>query len=190
VLAAEDITSRFLNVISLFNKAIPLIAIQIAALQVEEAVTLHATKVLDLARLGTDEEDEPGPPTDRTYWIDKASEDSLSVADRLLSLVNEVRPDMSLNYNKAYIGLAQDGAPDNFLLLYPREKTLGVNFRIPRSDELTTRIEDAGVGTAVPYDQRNGHYRLRLTSQSLYDHKDLLLDLIRRASGTPLPIEE
>src|SRR5438067_603522 len=34
VLIAEDITSRFLNVINLFNKAIPLIAIQMRALDV------------------------------------------------------------------------------------------------------------------------------------------------------------
>ena len=32
VLVAEDITGRFLNVISLFNKAIPLVAIQLRAL--------------------------------------------------------------------------------------------------------------------------------------------------------------
>src|SRR5437899_202558 len=34
VIVAEDVTSRFLNVISLFNKAIPLIAVQITVLQV------------------------------------------------------------------------------------------------------------------------------------------------------------
>src|SRR6478735_3606441 len=33
VIIAEDITSRFLNVISLFNKAIPLIALQMNALK-------------------------------------------------------------------------------------------------------------------------------------------------------------
>ncbi len=36
VIVAEDITSRFLNVISLFNKAIPLVAIQLRALEVKD----------------------------------------------------------------------------------------------------------------------------------------------------------
>src|SRR5438034_3576929 len=47
VLVAEDITSRFLNVIGLFNKAIPIVAIQISALEVGDHVTLNATTVFD-----------------------------------------------------------------------------------------------------------------------------------------------
>jgi len=39
VIVAEDITSRFLNVISLFNGFIPLIAIQLQALQVGPGLT-------------------------------------------------------------------------------------------------------------------------------------------------------
>ncbi len=40
VLIAEDITSRFLNVVSLFNGSLPLIAIQMQALKVAEHTTL------------------------------------------------------------------------------------------------------------------------------------------------------
>lgn len=189
VLAAEDITSRFLNVISLFNKAIPLIAIQIRALEVGDALTLHATTVLDLASLGTDEEDEAGPPTDRAYWLQKASEASISIADQLLSLVNDVQPGMSLKYTKHYIGLARDDVSDNFLILYPKKKNLGANFRIPESDELTALIEDSGMDTG-PYDKRDRRYRLRLTTDDVSGQKALLLDLIRRASDTPPPIED
>lgn len=69
VIVAEDITSRFPNVISLFNKAIPLIAIQMQALEVGEVLTLNAMTVLDLMSLGLVEEDEEaGQATDRHYW--------------------------------------------------------------------------------------------------------------------------
>lgn len=47
VLVAEDITSRFLNVITLFNKAIPLVAIQMQALEIQGVLTLQATTVLN-----------------------------------------------------------------------------------------------------------------------------------------------
>jgi hypothetical protein len=47
VLVAEDITSRFLNVISLFNGTIPLIAIQMQALTVSGNILLVFTKVMD-----------------------------------------------------------------------------------------------------------------------------------------------
>jgi hypothetical protein len=45
VLVAEDITSRFLNVIRLFHKAIPLIAIQLRALDVGGILTISGTTV-------------------------------------------------------------------------------------------------------------------------------------------------
>src|SRR5438552_6422742 len=40
VIIAEDITSRFLNVISLFNSAIPIIAIQMTAFAITDQVAL------------------------------------------------------------------------------------------------------------------------------------------------------
>src|SRR5436309_8317826 len=51
VLIAEDITSRFLNVISLFNGAVPLIAIQMQAMKVGDQFTIVFTTVVnELAR--------------------------------------------------------------------------------------------------------------------------------------------
>jgi hypothetical protein len=68
VIVAEDITSRFLNVINLFNGMIPLIAIQMKALKVGNQIGLVFTTVVDLLTLGLVEEDEEGQePTDRSY---------------------------------------------------------------------------------------------------------------------------
>src|SRR3974377_1754694 len=47
VLVAEDITSRFLNVIHLFNGIIPIIAIQMQAYEINDGVALTFTKVID-----------------------------------------------------------------------------------------------------------------------------------------------
>lgn len=58
VIVAEDITSRFLNVIGLFNGFIPLIALQLNAFKVGDSVSLVFTKVLDEMRLGLVDEDE------------------------------------------------------------------------------------------------------------------------------------
>lgn len=68
VIIAEDITSRFLNVISLFNGFIPLMAIQVTAIETPEGIGLQFTKVLDTVRLGYLEEDEgTAEPTDRGF---------------------------------------------------------------------------------------------------------------------------
>src|SRR3954453_22115232 len=58
VIVAEDITSRFLNVINLFNGMIPLVAIQMSALKIGDQVGLHFTTVLNQLNLGLVDEDE------------------------------------------------------------------------------------------------------------------------------------
>jgi len=69
VIIAEDITSRFLNVINLFNGIIPLVAIQMKALTAGEQVGLVFTTVVDQMALGlVDEDEEAQELTDRSYW--------------------------------------------------------------------------------------------------------------------------
>jgi len=189
VLVAEDITSRFLNVINLLNKTIPLIAIQMRALEIGDVLTLNATTVLDLVRLGTEEEDEPGQATDRDYWIERSSQATVTVADDLLRLIDEVTPGMALKYNKHYIGLARDGLPDNFVTFRPRREHLIAEFRIPRSEELSALLADSGLDL-LAYDQRWGRYRVRLSNGDLNSQHDLRLELIRRAHGTPEPEDD
>ena len=58
VIIAEDITSRFLNVISLFNGSVPLIAIQMTALKFGDDIALIFTKILDEMPRGHVDEDE------------------------------------------------------------------------------------------------------------------------------------
>jgi hypothetical protein len=189
VLVAEDITSRFLNVISLFNTAIPLIAIQMRALDVNGALTLNATTVLDLKHLGTDEEDEAGQATDRPYWVERGSVASIAAVDKMLELINEVTPDIALKYNKHYIGLTHDGIPDNFVTFRARKEHVIAEFRIPRSEEVGALLDDSGLDV-LAYNPRWGRYRARLTTADVSARRDLLLDLIRRASGTPELVEE
>lgn len=189
VIVAEDITSRFLNVINLFNKAIPVVAVQMRALQVGETMTLSGTTVLDLFRLGTDEEDDAGQATNRDYWIGRGSKATVEVADDLLDLVQAVNPGMALKYNKHYIGLARDGVPDNFVTFRPRKEHLIAEFRIARSDEVTALIEAASVDT-LAYDKRWNRYRVQLTKPDIEAHGELLVELVKRASGTASAVDE
>lgn len=50
VLIAEDVTSRFLNILSLFNGLAPFIAIQMQALKVGDSLTLIFTTVVSVCR--------------------------------------------------------------------------------------------------------------------------------------------
>ena len=72
VIVAEDITSRFFNVISLFNSAIPLIALKLTAIENSDGtVGLLFTRVLDLVRKEPEEEPGATEVVGRNYWKNK-----------------------------------------------------------------------------------------------------------------------
>jgi hypothetical protein len=97
---AERITTRFLNVISLFNGAIPLIAMQLNVLQVDDKIVLNFARVLDEVTLGVEDDDEPaGQPVDRTYWEQKASQESLAIVDDCLDILREVDNRLDFKFN-------------------------------------------------------------------------------------------
>ena len=113
VIIAEDITSRFLNVISLFNGFIPLIAIQMNAYKFGDEVGLVFTKVLDEMPLGLVEEDEEiQEETNRDYWLKRGTEATVKMSDQILEIINGFKSGYVLKYNKFYIGLAKDGQPN------------------------------------------------------------------------------
>lgn len=100
---AEDITSRFLNVVSLFNGALPIIAIQMQAFKVGDHITLVFTKVLDELQRGLVDEDEDAisAPTDRACWEkDKGTPKTVALMDRMFALVKDGDPESELKYNK------------------------------------------------------------------------------------------
>lgn len=187
VLIAEDVTSRFLNVIGLFNDSIPLIAIQLNALEVGNHLTINATTVLDLQLRGTDEEDQPGDPVDRHYWDSRSSAGSMALMDSLFDLVRTTLglDGLTLKYNKAYIGLARSGVADNIVGFNPRKvsDTVLTTFRMPLTEELKARLEDAEFDIATGY--RPDRTRIRLTAQDLQKRESMLRELIRTSADLP-----
>jgi len=184
VLVAEEITSRFLNVISLFNGFIPLVAIQMQAFRLGDQVSLIFTTVLNEMRLGLVDEDEEGREvTDRAYWEKRGSKNTLETTDSLLTLVNEFAPQLTLKYNKFYIGLAtKNGQPNNFVLFRPKKDWVRFELRLERSDAIQSKLEAAGIDV-MEYDTRWGRYRIRLSKGDIKKHESLLKDLLKEAYG-------
>lgn len=174
VIVAEDITSRFLNVIGLFNGFIPLVAIQMHALRAGNRVGLVFTRVLDHVQLGLVEEDEEvHESTDRAYWEQRSTPRTVAIADTLLSLAKKLDPQLELKFNKFYIGLAKDGAPRNFVIFRPKKNFIRLEPRLPRSEELQAELEAAGLNV-MDYDERWKRYRIRLTTDDVERHRGVL----------------
>lgn len=183
VIIAEDITSRFLNIISIFNGFIPLIAIQMNAYKVKEDYFLLSTTVLDEISLGLLEEEEIREVTDRNYWETvRGTKKTVAIADELLNLISEFVPGYELKYNKFYIGLAKDEQPNNFVLFRAKKSSFNIELKIKQSEEVEKMIEDAGLDL-MNYDKRRGRYRVRLSKQEVNKHKELITNLLKVAYG-------
>lgn len=183
VIVAEDVTSRFLNVLSLFNGAIPIIAIQMAAYRVEGKVALIFNKVLnELERGLVDEDEEEAEVTDRGYWERLGSRETLAMVDKLLVIVKQLDPDLEPKYNKFYIGLQKNGRPNNFVLFKAKKTHVIIELKLPQTDEVTNILEGAGL-ELLSYSTRWGQYRFRVSPKELQDKSKEIAEVIRRARG-------
>jgi hypothetical protein len=181
VIIAEDITSRFLNVVSLFNGFIPLIAIQMNAYKFGEEIGLVFTKVLDEMPLGlVDEDEEVQETTDRDYWLKRGTQATVRMADEILEIINSFKPGYELKYNKFYIGLAKDGQPNNFAIFRPKKNHMRLELKLPKSDEIDKIIEENELDE-MGYDNRWGNYRIRLNKGEISKKKEVLKTLLENA---------
>ncbi len=181
VIVAEDITSRFLNVISLFNGTIPLVAIQMKALRIGNQVGLVFTTVVDQMSRGlVDEDEEVQETTDRAYWETRGSKKMVAMADELLAMAKTHDPSLELKYNKFYIGLAIKGQPRNFVIFRPKKGFIRIEPRLKNTSITQEHLESAGVDV-MDYDTRWGRYRIRLQAGDIEKHRKILEEVIAQA---------
>ena len=183
VIVAEEITSRFFNVISLFNGFIPIMAIQAKALDLgNNQITLDCTTVLDHASLAR-EEDEAVFPADRSYWEDKATPKTLEMVDHLFSIVQELDPGIALKYNKQYIGLARNGIATNYISFKPMKQLVRVRARrLDRSDieDLEEQLDISPIDYGPFGPNSNYDYKFEVRETPDGQVRALLRDLFSR----------
>lgn len=184
VIIAENITSRFFNVIGLFNSVIPLIAIQVVAIETaENKVGLQFIKVLDTVALGYDEEKE-SEPTDRNYWETvRGTKETVKLADQIFALAKTFIPEeiqLELSYTKYYIGFRINGNPRNFAVMKPQKSGIRLEVKIPRDEEIDLLIELDGL-VLISYDKTFGSYNLKLSSEDLKKKKGIISNLLKMA---------
>ena len=182
VIVAEDITSRFLNVISLFNGFIPLMAVQVTAIKTGDGIGLQFTKVLDTVKLGfIDDDEETSDPTDRPYWETKrGTKHTVGLADKILDLAKTIEPHAELSYNRHYIGFWVDGRPCNFAIMRPQKNNLRLEISLPK-EEKYDEIIDAAELDILDYDKRWAKYRIRLSEKDIKTKENVILELLANA---------
>lgn len=179
VIVAEEITGRFMNVISLFNGTIPLIALQVSAYKHGDDVSLAFTKVLDRITYESDE-DENILITDRNYWENRSTPKTLKQIDLIFDDLKEITQGYELKYNKFYIGMSKDGVSKNFLSFRPRKNYIYLCCKGNENSALIKSIEDAGL--EISHNPRFKEYLLRIGDFNEYKrNKELIESLIKNS---------
>ncbi len=181
VLVAEEVTSRFLNVMALLAGSIPLVAIQLNALKVAEHVVLDFVKVLDQRALRVP--DEPtnggGKDTDRSDWESRVGATNLQICDRILEFANErADPILQLRYKKVRVGLAAAGSFFNVLVLWPKKSFVPFSVNISDAASWKQRLEEAGLNAGS---KRSDRVLVRVTKSDLDEHEQLIRELVHQA---------
>ena len=102
----------------------------------------------------------------------------VSLADKLMDLIRELDRSIEPKYNKSYVGLAKEGRAFNFVIFQPRKNHIILSVRMPKAEDLDTRIDGADIDTL---DHRRGMYRLRITKDDLPSKSDFIMKLMGMA---------
>jgi hypothetical protein len=181
VIVAESITSRFFNVIQLFNRSIPLIAIRMTAFEVGGHRSILFTRVLDYTS-PTDEEEEEGgyQPVDRSYWEQKATPAIMKLADEFLGFFREIEPKAEFKFNRGNIKTAVDGVLRSFMALKPRKKHLRLSLKLSQAPEVEKSIESEGL-EFDSYDPQTKKYHFQLAPKDVEEHRQFWKGIVKRS---------
>lgn len=182
VIIAEQITSRFFNVIRLLNRAVPLIAIQLSAFQFGNDVVLQFIRVLDTHEFNPNGDgDEPeSVATNRAYWENRTKPEILSVVDACCSLVPRGNGEPKLTYNKSHIALGTGGYL--FCWFFPRKVAshcaIWIKVGAVERQSIIDNLEEAGLEALS---KGKASIRMNIRMEDIQKHRQALIDMFQKA---------
>ena len=171
VIVAEDITSRFFNVIGLFNRHLPIIAVNVTAVKMQEGVGLVFTHVLN-ERTPDDDSESPAEQADQRYWLDRWEKET-KLAEYVCSQLGE-KP----RYTKNYIGM--QGRRNSMVIRARKNKILLNYLQLPVSKKWDAKLEEGGIEP----DFVRSRYALPIHGKQDVDkHFDIIREMYHVAEG-------
>jgi hypothetical protein len=175
VLVAEHINRRFFNVIHLLSYSIPIIAVEVSLLSVNDTESLHFTKLLN-----TYEEVDDGTSLDtrnynRDYWVQKAKW-TLDAAVTLLEQTSSVIKTAVMTYAKGYIAITIDGS--TYMRLYKRSANKSLlEFRI--EDALQINVAELLDANAITYTRKPRTFMITVDTNIIEKYSAIFISVAR-----------
>lgn len=187
VIAAEEITGRYYNVINLFNGHIPIVALQVSAIDLDDDnVTLHFTTVLDCRQVPQADDTTDDAVPDRDYWLTYSSPHTMTLVDELVGIIAGIDAAVTLNYKKNFIGLATGDAATNYVYFEPGRSSVWLSVRVAESDIDRERLAAVGL-FPLSYSDREGRFKLRVQRSPSDEARDELAALFGAARDQYMP---
>jgi len=179
VIVAEDITSRFFNVISLLNKSVPIIAIQLNAVRIEDKISLNFTKILDTSE-ELEDEDLSSEVVDRPYWENRSNPKSIALMDELISTTKNICENQKITYNKHHVAL---GTPrKNFAWFHPRKTEGYCHFDIRVGKNNIDKTKESLAQAEIPFTYRKEDlFSIPLLAYNFKQHKEEIIKLFQNS---------
>jgi hypothetical protein len=177
VLVAEEITNRFFNVIGLLNRSVPIIAIQLNALKLNENIILDFTKVLDIYEPPEDEEELVAEAVDRAYWENRSNSKSISIMDDIIEIVKKAYPDGRITYNKSHVALGTKKR--NFIWFHPRKKEGYCHFNLRVGQENFDYAKELLEEVGIPFNVlKKDRLAIMLQRDDLKENNDKITEMV------------
>jgi len=172
VLIAEDVTSRFLNVLSLMAGNVPMIAIQLNALKIGEHLVLDFVHVLNQTSLRNDDTNGgSGTEVPRSFWDAKVGPEIMSIAEGVCELAKEFSDrEFIMACSKSHIAISEPGTRCRLAFVHPKQRYAHLSVKVAELDEWHGRFEEDG----LPLSKRMLRLRVTLSPNDLKKHRDLL----------------
>jgi hypothetical protein len=180
VLVAEHISARFMNVLALFSPFIPIIAVQMIALRVNEYLTLQFYRVHGEGRAERPER------TESVTWSEPRSSEveapamapnlAPAMLEECLNILRSIDPGIALDHRHDTVTLSRGERHTECISFFPHRDFLGVKARANNKKEWLARLETAGIVVLSGGPSRKRTH-FRLTLEQAKEHRELLRDL-------------
>ncbi len=175
VLIAERINSRFFNVVHILSQSIPIIGIQVEAVELGEKLGLHFTKIIDSYEEPETESESPQAGYDEDYWRHNDPK-TLGFAQSYESLAKNILEDVTLRFLPSYLVLTISSL-DRIWITPRKDARSLVEFRLEQNkiEGITTELEAKGI---FPKKKESG-LKFTVPTDSITKYPDLYNRLLQ-----------
>ena len=115
----------------------------------------------------------------RQYWIDKTSQESLSISDELLEMAKRIYPDIRVNYTQPYISV--NASNRQFLWLAPTKSDY-CRFRVRDDNERLKALDIHLKEIGIKHDhQKPVIFYIYLTKGELDQNRELIQEILEKS---------